>query len=214
MQQEGFFITVEGVEGAGKSTNIKVIEEFLSEKNIDYVVTREPGGTLLAEKIRDLLLSHHEEEMEVTTELLLIFAARAQHLNTTIKPKLAEGKWVLCDRFTDATYAYQGAGRGCDSQLIGQLESLVQGSLRPDLTVVFDLDPRIGLARASQRGQLDRIESQNLEFFQRVRQAYQNIASRESARFCVIDSSKTRENVSVILRDALQDKIKEYLNEQ
>ena len=153
MRQEGLFITVEGVEGAGKSTNIKVIEEFLSEKNVDYILTREPGGTLLAEKIRDLLLRHHEEEMEATTELLLIFAARAQHLNTTIKPKLSEGKWVLCDRFTDATYAYQGAGRGCESKLIGQLETLVQGSLRPDLTVIFDLDPRVGLERARERGQ-------------------------------------------------------------
>ena len=120
--------------------------------------------------------------MDATTELLLIFAARAQHLNTKIKQTLAEGMWVLCDRFTDATYAYQGAGRGLDTKLISQLERLVQENLRPDLTVIFDLDPRIGLERARQRGQLDRIESQKLEFFQRVREGYQNIASRESDR--------------------------------
>ena len=213
MRRKGLFITVEGVEGSGKSTNLEVIEEFLSERLIEYTITREPGGTLLAEEIRELLLRRHEEEMDATTELLLIFAARAQHLNTKIKRSLAEGVWVLCDRFTDATYAYQGAGRGLDAKLISQLESLVQVNLRPDLTVIFDLDPRIGLERARQRGQLDRIESQKLEFFQRVREGYKNIASHESARCLVIDASQTREAVRQTLRTALEDKMQAYLNE-
>ena len=213
MRRKGLFITVEGVEGAGKSTNIEVIEEFLSERNVDYILTREPGGTLLAEEIRELLLRRHDEEMDAITELLLIFAARAQHLNTKIKRSLAEGMWVLCDRFTDATYAYQGAGRGLDTKLISQLERLVQENLRPDLTVIFDLDARIGLERARQRGQLDRIESQNLEFFQRVREGYQNIASRERARCLVIDASRPREAVRQTLRSALEDKMQVYLDE-
>ena len=213
MRRKGLFITVEGVEGSGKSTNIEVIEEFLSERMVEYTITREPGGTLLGEEIRELLLRRHEEEMDATTELLLIFAARAQHLNTKIKRSLAEGVWVLCDRFTDATYAYQGAGRGLDEKLISQLERLVQVNLRPDLTVIFDLDPRIGLERARQRGQLDRIESQKLEFFQRVREGYKNIASHESARCLVIDASQTVEAVRQTLRTALEDKMQAYLNE-
>ena len=213
MRRKGLFITVEGVEGSGKSTNIEVIEEFLSERMVEYTITREPGGTLLGEEIRELLLRRHEEEMDATTELLLIFAARAQHLNTKIKRSLAEGVWVLCDRFTDATYAYQGAGRGLDAKLISQLERLVQVNLRPDLTVIFDLDPRIGLERARQRGQLDRIESQKLEFFQRVREGYKNIASHESARCLVIDASQTVEAVRQTLRTALEDKMQAYLNE-
>ena len=213
MRRKGLFITVEGVEGSGKSTNIEVIKEFLAERVVDYTITREPGGTLLAEEIRELLLRRHEEEMDATTELLLIFAARVQHLNTKIKRSLAEGVWVLCDRFTDATYAYQGAGRGLDAKLISQLERLVQVNLRPDLTVIFDLDPRIGLERARQRGQLDRIESQKLEFFQRVREGYKNIASHETARCLVIDASQTMEAVRQTLRTALEDKMQAYLNE-
>ena len=213
MRRKGLFITVEGVEGAGKSTNIKVIEEFFSEWKLDYILTREPGGTLIAEEIRELLLMHHEEKMDATTELLLIFAARAQHLNTKIKRTLAEGTWVLCDRFTDATYAYQGAGRGLDVESINQLERFVQDNLRPDLTVIFDLDPSIGLERARQRGQLDRIESQKLEFFQRVREGYQNIASRESGRCLLIDASQTRETVRQSLRAALEDRMQAFLDE-
>ena len=213
MRRKGLFITVEGVEGAGKSTNIEVIEEFLSERNVDYILTREPGGTLLAEEIRELLLRRHEEEMDAIAELLLIFAARAQHLNTKIKRSLAEGMWVLCDRFTDATYAYQGAGRGLDVESINQLERFVQDNLRPDLTVIFDLDPSIGLERARQRGQLDRIESQKLEFFQRVREGYQNIAARESGRCLLIDASQTRETVRQSLRAALEDRMQAFLDE-
>ena len=213
MRRKGLFITVEGVEGAGKSTNIRVIEEFLSEWKLDYILTREPGGTLIAEEIRELLLKHHEEKMDATTELLLIFAARAQHLSIKIRQTLAEGTWVLCDRFTDATYAYQGAGRGLDVKLISKLERLVQDNLRPDLTVIFDLDPSVGLERARQRGQLDRIESQKLEFFQRVREGYQNIASREGDRCLLIDASQTRETVRQRLRAALENRMQAFLGE-
>jgi len=213
VRRKGLFITIEGVEGAGKSTNIRVIEEFLSEWKLDYIRTREPGGTLIAEEIRELLLKHHEEKMDATTELLLIFAARAQHLSTKIRQTLAEGTWVLCDRFTDATYAYQGAGRGLDVKLISQLERLVQDNLRPDLTVIFDLDPSVGLERARQRGQLDRIESQKLEFFQRVREGYQNIASREGDRCLLIDASQTRETVRQSLRAALENRMQAFLGE-
>ena len=213
MRRKGLFITVEGVEGAGKSTNVRVIEEFLSEWKLDYILTREPGGTLIAEEIRELLLKHHEEKMDATTELLLIFAARAQHLSTKIRQTLAEGTWVLCDRFTDATYAYQGAGRGLDVKLISQLERLVQDNLRPDLTVIFDLDPSVGLGRARQRGQLDRIESQKLEFFQRVREGYQNIASHEGDRCLLIDASQTRETVRQSLRTALENRMQAFLGE-
>ena len=213
MRRKGLFITVEGVEGAGKSTNIKVIEEFFSEWKLDYVLTREPGGTQIAEEIRELLLKHHEEQMDAATELLLIFAARAQHLSTKIRQTLAEGTWVLCDRFTDATYAYQGAGRGLDVKLISQLERLVQDNLRPDLTVIFDLDPSVGLERARQRGQLDRIESQKLEFFQRVREGYRNIASREGDRCLLIDASQTRETVRQSLRAALENRMQAFLGE-
>ena len=213
MRRKGLFITIEGVEGAGKSTNIRVIEEFLSEWKLDYILTREPGGTLIAEEIRELLLKHHEEKMDATTELLLIFAARAQHLSTKIRQTLAEGTWVLCDRFTDATYAYQGAGRGLDVKLISKLERLVQDNLRPDLTVIFDLDPSVGLERARQRGQLDRIESQKLEFFQRVREGYQNIASREGDRCLLIDASQTRETVRQRLRAALENRMQAFLGE-
>jgi len=213
VRRKGLFITIEGVEGAGKSPNIRVIEEFLSEWKLDYILTREPGGTLIAEEIRELLLKHHEEKMDATTELLLIFAARAQHLSTKIRQTLAEGTWVLCDRFTDATYAYQGAGRGLDVKLISQLERLVQDNLRPDLTVIFDLDPSVGLERARQRGQLDRIESQKLEFFQRVREGYQNIASREGDRCLLIDASQTRETVRQSLRTALENRMQAFLGE-
>jgi len=213
VRRKGLFVTIEGVEGAGKSTNIRVIEEFLSEWKLDYILTREPGGTLIAEEIRELLLKHHEEKMDATTELLLIFAARAQHLSTKIRQTLAEGTWVLCDRFTDATYAYQGAGRGLDVKLISQLERLVQDNLRPDLTVIFDLDPSVGLERARQRGQLDRIESQKLEFFQRVREGYQNIASREGDRCLLIDASQTRETVRQSLRTALENRMQAFLGE-
>ncbi|MDF1623913.1 dTMP kinase [Pseudohongiella nitratireducens] len=185
----GRFLTLEGGEGVGKSTNIQFITQLLKKRGIDCLVTREPGGTELAEKIRELLLSDHSEPVGELTELLLVFAARAQHLQQKIKPALAAGKWVLCDRFTDATFAYQGAGRGLNRDVIAALEALVQGELRPDLTVLLDIDPAIGLARAGQCGTPDRFEKEKLTFFERVRKGYQERADAEPGRFLVIDAS-------------------------
>lgn len=185
----GRFLTLEGGEGVGKSTNIQFITQLLKKKGVDCLVTREPGGTELAEKIRELLLSDHDEPVGELTELLLIFAARAQHLQQKIRPALAAGKWVLCDRFTDATFAYQGAGRGLNRDVIGALETMVQGELRPDLTVLLDIDPAIGLDRAGQCGTPDRFEKEKLVFFERVREGYQERAAAEPERFLVIDAS-------------------------
>jgi len=204
INKRGLFLTLEGAEGVGKSTNIAFITEYLEQRGIEYVLTREPGGTQLAEKIRDLLLAVHEESMSELTELLLVFAARAQHLDKVIEPALAAGKWVVCDRFTDATFAYQGAGRGLSVQRIGQLQSMVQGELRPDLTIILDLDPEIGLARASNRGELDRFEQEKQSFFRSVRQGYLDIAQSEPERCTVIDASKPLEDVKLELLAALE----------
>ena len=189
------FITVEGIEGVGKSTNIDVVRATLEKNNISHILTREPGGTLLAESVRDLLLKNHEEDVNDLTELLLIFAARSQHLSQVIKPALEKGVWVVCDRFTDATYAYQGGGRGIDMAAISFLENLIQGRLRPDLTLLLDLEPQIGLSRAANRGELDRFEQQKLEFFDRVRNVYLQRATDEPERFKTIDAGKPLEEV-------------------
>lgn len=168
----GLFITLEGPEGAGKSTNREYLAERLRAAGIEVVLTREPGGTPLAERIREVLLAPIEEVMNPDTELLLVFAARAQHLAEVIRPALARGAVVLCDRFTDSTYAYQGGGRGLSLERIAALETFVQGDLRPDLTLVFDLPVEIGLARASARGRLDRFELEGQAFFNAVRNAF------------------------------------------
>ena len=202
--KRGFFLTLEGAEGVGKSTNIEFITQYLEQRGIDYVLTREPGGTQLGEKIRELLLAVHEESMSELTELLLVFAARAQHLDKIIEPALAAGKWVVCDRFTDATFAYQGAGRGLSMETIGELESMVQGELRPDLTLILDLDPEIGMQRASNRGELDRFEREQMSFFRHVRQGYLDIAQAEPERCTVIDAAKSLEDVKLDLVAALE----------
>ncbi len=191
----GKFITVEGVEGVGKSTNIETLKSFLQENEIDFILSREPGGTDMAEEIRDLLLAVREEPLGEMSELLLIFAARAQHLDQLIKPALASGKWVICDRFTDATYAYQGGGRGLSKQTIAQLENLVQEDLRPDLTILLDMDPELGLQRAAARGSLDRFEREEVSFFTRVREVYLQRAAEDSNRFIIIDASQDLESV-------------------
>ena len=202
--KRGFFLTLEGAEGVGKSTNIEFITQYLEQRGIEYVLTREPGGTQLGEKIRELLLAVHEESMSELTELLLVFAARAQHLDKIIEPALAAGKWVVCDRFTDATFAYQGAGRGLSMETIGELESMVQGELRPDLTLILDLDPEIGMQRASNRGELDRFEREQMSFFRHVRQGYLDIAQAEPERCTVIDAAKSLEDVKLDLLAALE----------
>ena len=186
---KGKFITVEGTEGVGKTTNIQRITEWLDGRGIVYISTREPGGTALGEKIRDLLLDKDNTGMAASAELLLMFAARAQHLEEKIIPALAAGTWVLCDRFTDATYAYQGFGRGLNLEHIERLEALVQGDLHPDFTLILDIDPELGMSRVRARGELDRFESEALEFFDRVRAGYRERANANPSRYCLVDAS-------------------------
>jgi dTMP kinase len=186
----GKFITIEGTEGVGKTTNIQFIQDWLLAKNLTFVATREPGGTPLAEQIRELLLVPRDELVCNTAELLLMFAGRAQHINQVIEPNLNQGAWVLCDRFTDATYAYQGAGRNMSDRLIAELETIVQRSLRPDLTLILDIPVELGLKRASDRSEPDRFEQEKMAFFQAVRNGYLNIAQRDPERCVVIDASQ------------------------
>ena len=186
----GRFITLEGGEGAGKSTAQAYLAEKLTAQGISVLQTREPGGTPLAEAIRRNLLSLDEEAPVEMAELLLVFAARAQHLSKVIEPALNQGQWVLCDRFTDATYAYQGAGRGLSPNHIGKLETLVQGDRRPDTVILLDMPPEIGLARARARGALDRFEQEKHAFFERVRQGYLRRAAEFPDRYVIVDAAQ------------------------
>ncbi|MEQ1485100.1 dTMP kinase [Methyloglobulus sp.] len=205
MDIKGKFITLEGGEGVGKTTNVPFIKNYLQNLNIPVVVTREPGGTRLAEKIRDLLLQSNDESLTSHAEILLMFAARAQHLNHVIKPALAEGHWVLCDRFTDATYAYQGGGRGMALETIGWLENFVQGDLRPDLTLLLDVPVEIGMTRAKNRGgDLDRFESEQLHFFNKVRQVYLQQAQQYPDRIKIIKADQPLDDVQEAIIGALK----------
>ena len=195
----GRFITIEGGEGAGKSTAQTFLADKLAARGISVLQTREPGGTPLAEAIRRNLLSLDEEAPVEMAELLLVFAARAQHLAKVIEPALQQGQWVLCDRFTDATYAYQGAGRGLSAALIGKLEALVQGDRRPDTVILLDMPPQIGLARAKARGALDRFEQEGQVFFERVRQGYLERAAAFPDRYVVIDAAEELSEVQASL---------------
>ena len=199
----GKFITIEGGEGAGKSTNIAFIRSQLEQQQLSVVETREPGGTVLAEQIRDILLDNKTRNMADDTELLLMFAARAQHIQEVIEPNLQQGNWILCDRFTDATYAYQGGGRGIAMSRIAALEDWVQGPLRPDLTLILDLPVEMGLERAGKRSQPDRFEQEDLAFFNRVRQTYLQRAQAQPQRYAVIDASPQLEEVQRQIVDAL-----------
>ena len=192
---KGRFITVEGIEGVGKTTNIGFIHQQLQAAGRDVVLTREPGGTPLGEAVRGLLLDPAYTGMDSTCELQLMFAARAEHLAKIVWPALEKGQWVLCDRFTDATYAYQGGGRGIDTGVIARLEELVQGDFRPDLTLLLDVPVAVGLARANKRGALDRFEQEKVEFFERVRSAYLDMAKRYPERYRVIDAGQPLEAV-------------------
>ena len=192
---KGKFLTIEGTEGVGKSTNIAFIKQHLEQKGIDLFLTREPGGTPLAEEIRELLLVKRQENFDPTAELLAVFAARAQHLNTVIKPALERGQWVLSDRFTDATFAYQGYGRGLDISIISTLETLVQGELRPDLTFLLDIDVEVGLQRARARAELDRFESEEITFFTRVREGYLARVADSPENYAVVDAGQSLHNV-------------------
>jgi dTMP kinase len=193
MSGRGRFITLEGGEGAGKSTNLRFVRERLERSGVEVVATREPGGTPLAEQIRTLLLEVREEPMAGLTELLLVFAARAQHIDQVIEPALRRGAWVLCDRFTDASYAYQGGGRELDAGVIAKLEALVHGRLQPDLTLYLDLPPAAAAVRLEGR-ELDRFERERADFFERVRATYLERA-RRLARIRVIDASAALEVV-------------------
>ena len=201
---KGQFITVEGIEGVGKTTNIEFIHQQLMAAGKDVIVTREPGGTPLGEAIRGLLLDPEYTGMDSSCELQLMFAARAEHLARVIRPALEKGQWVLCDRFTDATYAYQGGGRGIDTGVIARLEALVQGDFRPDVTLLLDVPVEIGLARANQRSSPDRFEQEQVEFFERVRQAYLGMAGQHAARYRIVDASQPLEQVQQQLEVVLQ----------
>jgi dTMP kinase len=204
----GRFITVEGGEGAGKTTQLAFMRDVLEQAGLTVVVTREPGGAPLSEEIRQLLLSHRHDGMSWATETLLMFAARAEHLEKVIRPALATGSWVLCDRFTDATYAYQGGGRGVPLERIALLEDWVQGELRPDWTLLFDLPVAAGLARAGKRSAADRFEREDVAFFERVRATYLERAARHPDRYRIIDANRpvpeVRATVEAILRDCLK----------
>lgn len=201
----GKFITLEGGEGVGKTTNVPFIKNYLQSQNIPVVVTREPGGTQLAEKIRELLLHTNGEVVTGHAEILLMFAARAQHLNHVIKPALAQGLWVLCDRFTDATYAYQGGGRGMSLEAISWLENFVQDDLRPDITLLLDMPVATGMARAKNRGGgLDRFESEHLYFFNQVRQIYLQQAQQYPGRIKVIKADQPLDVVQKTIVESLR----------
>ncbi|MDZ7841235.1 MAG: dTMP kinase [Gammaproteobacteria bacterium] len=188
----GRFITVEGPDGAGKTTNLDRMERIVRDAGFAVVRTREPGGTPLGDEIRNLVLHRDGPEIDATAELLLIFAARAQHLSSVIRPALAAGNWVVCDRFTDATYAYQGGGRGVDSTAIADLEQLVQGDLRPDLTILFDIDSATGAMRATGR---DRFESEAGTFRDKVRRAYLSRARAEPERVRIVNAARSLDQV-------------------
>ncbi|SMN16623.1 Thymidylate kinase [uncultured Candidatus Thioglobus sp.] len=201
--KKGKFITIDGVEGAGKSTQISFICDYLQAKGINVILTREPGGTDLGEKIRELLLSTKTKSMHSDSELLLMFAARNEHIHEKIIPALERGGWVLSDRFTDASYAYQGGGRGLDVERIEQLEQWVLQDFTPDMTLLLDIPVEQGMSRVESRGKKDRIELEAMDFFKRVRQAYIARSKKYPERIKLIDSSKTKEHTSVQIEQIL-----------
>ncbi|MSR00920.1 MAG: dTMP kinase [Gammaproteobacteria bacterium] len=207
--KSGRFITLEGIEGAGKSTIAAVLMHTLNKQGIKTCITREPGGTPLAERLRDLLLERGKESLSAEAETLLMFASRAVHLDNLVRPALLRGEWVICDRFTDATRAYQGAGRGVDKYFIESLAAVVHSDLQPDLTLLLDLPVELGLARARTRrvsqGEVmpDRFESENLEFFSRVRNAYLEICDPSTGHYIVLDASQSQDQVAMAANRAL-----------
>jgi dTMP kinase len=196
----GRFITLEGIDGAGKSTQLAYVADYLRARGVDPVVTREPGGTPLGERVRELVL---HEPMRARTETLLVFAARAEHVESVVEPALAQGRWVICDRFTDATFAYQGGGRGVGEQDIDALQRWVHPNLQPDLTLLFDVAPEVAAARIAQGRRADRFEAEQLQFFARVRTAYLARARRFPDRFVVIEAALGAEQVRAIVQERL-----------
>ena len=203
-KERGRFITVEGIEGVGKSTNLGFVANELRRAGHAVVETREPGGTGLGERIRELLLSP-ESKIEPLTELLLMFAARAAHIDEVIRPALGSGKWVVCDRFTDASHAYQGGGRGLPSDAISMLARLVQGDVHPDLTLLLDAPLAISAERQAGRGTRDRFEQESAAFYQRVRRAYLDLAAREPARIRLINAARPLPEVQKDIRQVLTE---------
>lgn len=203
-QKQGLFITIEGTEGMGKSTVMKSLADFLSEKGLDFIITREPGGTEIAEKIRQVILSHYDEIMNPETELLLYFAGRIQHVQSVVLPAKAEGKIVISDRFTDASYAYQGGGREIALEKIRLLEQHFINDLQPDLTLLLDAPINIGLERIAARGVKDRIENEELSFFERVRAIYHQRAHDYPNRFRLIDASQSVAEVETAVRRIIE----------
>ncbi len=209
--QRGGFVTLEGTEGVGKTTNLEFVADFLRRAGCEVVVTREPGGTRLGESVRELLLDPDNRGMSDAAELLLMFAARAQHLDKVIRPALERGEWVVCDRFTEATYAYQGGGRGIAESDIGLLENWVQRSLRPDLTLLLDAPVELGMERARGRpAAADRFEQEKQAFFERVRARYRAQAERYPGRFAVVDATRDLEAVQAELAAALEGLVQRF----
>ena len=200
------FITLEGIEGVGKSTAIQVVKRVLEEMGRDVVITREPGGTAIGEKVRDILLSTQNDAMSPVSELFLLLAARAQHLSEVVSPSLVSGKCVVCDRFFDATFAYQGAGRGLDTSIIKSATELISPFFVPTLTLLLDAPVEVGFKRIENRGHTDRFEEQNKVFFERIRASYLNRARLEPMRFCVIDASQSLGEVGNSIELILQEK--------
>ncbi len=210
--ERGKFITVEGIEGVGKSTNIGFIREAIEARGLRVSTTREPGGTPMAEEIRGLLLDHGDEPVPNIVELLLMFAARALHVNNVIKPALDEGIWVICDRFTDTSRAYQGAGRGFPLSDINRLADWVHGDLQPDLTVLLDAPVETGIGRAGQRGEPDRIEKEKADFFARARECYLSLAAAEPERFAVVDANREKAAVRATIDAVINGILDEVLD--
>lgn len=205
------FITIEGGDGAGKSTFIPIIKNFLESRGEEVVLTREPGGTALGEKLRDLLLTH---KMDLTAETLLMNAARAQHVNDVILPALEEGKWVICDRFIDSTNVYQGAAKGFSESSLKQLENIVLGDLRPGITFVFDVPLHVSKERLARTGKVpDKFESENDDFKERVNKGYKDIVKKNIGRCKLIDSSKSVEDTKEQVLFYLQSFVQEFRNE-
>ncbi len=208
----GKFITVEGIEGVGKSTSVGFLREAIEKRGLTVLTTREPGGTPMAEKIRDLLIEHGDEPMPDIAELLLMFAGRALHVSNVIQPALAAGSWVICDRFTDASRAYQGAARGFPQDDINRLAEWVHGDLRPDLTILLDAPIEIGMQRAGSRSRPDRIEIERVDFFTRARDCYLSLAEAEPDRFTVVDASEDIDSVRTTIDSVINNFLSKSLD--
>lgn len=208
---QGKFITFEGTEGVGKTTQIQLLENYLQSNNIDTIITREPGGTKTGEQVREILLDQNSVHIDSKAELLLMFAARAQHLEEVIFPALHKNIWVLCDRFTDASYAYQGGGRSVPISQIQAIEAVVQGNFRPDLTILLNCDVKKGMQRVAKRGKKDRFEKERLEFFEKVQQTYLQLAKNNPQRFEVIDADQTVDEVAAMIQKIVNTRFSQLL---